>query len=206
MDVSERIARTLERAKDPHALDTVTLYGDIGNLMVQYANNESVFYRVLGSLIGDGAAADIVFFSHKNTQGRLELVANLATEKITDPALLKEFRELHSHFKSLGKTRNFYAHARYEMTAEGKPVAAIGVIFDNQSNQFRDKKVEFDRAGRHELAQCGTKFKALNTRLIAFAQRLDDWLLAQSEGQPRLPFSRSYQLLIRPTPRSPRRR
>jgi len=87
MDVSERIARTLERAKDPHALDTVTLYGDIGNLIVQYANNESVFLRMLGSLIGDAATADVVFFAHKNTQGRLDLLATLAVEKITEPAL-----------------------------------------------------------------------------------------------------------------------
>jgi len=206
MDVSERIARTLERAKDPHALDTVTLYGDIGNLIVQYANNESVFLRMLGSLIGDAATADVVFFAHKNTQGRLDLLATLAVEKITEPALLKEFQDLHRHFKNLGKTRNFYAHARYEMTAKGGPVAAIGVIFDNQSNQFRDKKVKFDRAGRYELAQCGTKFKELNSRLIEFAQRLDDWLLAQTEGQPRLPASRQYQIMIRPSPRTPRRR
>jgi len=136
--------------------------------MVQYANNESIFYRVLGSLISDGGPADIVFFSHKNTQGRLELVANLATEKIIESGAAGGVRELHSHFKSLGNTRNFYAHARYVMT-EGDLAAAIGVTFDNQSNQFRGKKVEFDKAGRHELRQCGSKFKSLNTRLIAFA-------------------------------------
>src|SRR5215217_7225703 len=99
MDVAERIARTLERAKDPHALDTETLYGDIGNLIVQYANNESVFLRMLGSLIGD-ATADVVFFAHKNTQGRLDLLATLAVEKITEPALLKEFQDLHSSSKT----------------------------------------------------------------------------------------------------------
>jgi hypothetical protein len=187
-------------------LDTLLQYADIGNLMVQYANNESVFLGIISSLLGDPEAAHVVFFSHKNTQGRMELLSALAVEKIADAALLDEFQALHRHFKNLGKTRNFYAHARYGATEEGDLVSAVGIVFDNQTKRFRENEVALDAKARHELRQCAAKLKALNERLWAFSHRLDDWLRAQTEGQPRLPPSLGFQKLIRPTPQKRTRR
>lgn len=173
----------------------LTLFGDsthnhpffilIGQLIIHWANNESLFLRVLASLLNmNTETASVVFYSHKNTMGRLDLVSALARTRIKDNEIISEFDRLVSNFKGLSKKRNFFAHCMYSY--EGNPPAlseATGMIFDNQSQSFRPAVVRMNAKTAREIDDANMKFVELNQRRWEFVHRLDDHLAEQQPEQ-----------------------
>lgn len=161
----------------------------IGQLIIHWANNESLFFRVLVSLLDmNTETAAVVFNSHKNTTGRLDLVSALLKKKIKDEHLTSEFDRLVSNFKGLSKKRHFFAHCMYSY--EGDPPAlsvATGVIFDNQSQSFRHETVRMDAKTIRQIDDANMKFVELNQRLWDFVHRLDAHLAGQPPEQHEAP-------------------
>src|SRR5688500_17288886 len=97
----------------------VTIYLAIAQLIIHYATNESMSMRSLHTLLGATMKdATAVFHSHRNTQGRLDLVMALGNGKITDEDLKSDLSKLVTEFRGLSRTRNFFAHAMYRYDDE----------------------------------------------------------------------------------------
>lgn len=155
----------------------------IGQLVVHWANNENMFLRILVSLMDNKLeTARVVFYSHKNTVGRLDLVSTLIKSKIADKSIIEEFDRLSQNFRNLGRKRNFFAHCMYD--SEGNPpslVAATGIIFDNQSHASRSETVRMDAHALREIDNTNIKFLELNQNLWAFVDRLDAYLASKPQ-------------------------
>jgi hypothetical protein len=169
------------------ASHNVSIYIAIGQLIVHWANNESLFMRILHSLMGgdDMKEATTIFHSHKNTMGRLDLIQALGNGKITDTGLKDELARLIRAFKGLSKLRNFLAHATYSYSNELAIKDAAGVIFDNQQGVFRMDVKSFDLATMNEIDNVCLNAVTLNRELWAFALELDQHL-GRSAEMPRL--------------------
>lgn len=98
----------------------------LGQLFVNWSNNESVFLAVLQNLLGSQThrQAAIVWFSHKNTRARLQLIEALARDAIADEELLSDILAASSKFYNLTKVRNFYAHATFQYSEDLQLVEA----------------------------------------------------------------------------------
>jgi hypothetical protein len=161
----------------------------IGELIIHWANNESMFLKILVSLMGhDRELARIVFYSHKNTMGRLDLFSALIKSKVSDKLIIDDFERLVSNFKNLSKKRNFFAHCMYSY--QGKPEMlseATGVMFDNQSQSFRDETVRMEAPAIREIDNTNIKFVELNHKLWSFTRRLDEYLAEPLPEQQKPP-------------------
>jgi hypothetical protein len=83
----------------------------IGGLVVNWANNESVFMAMLQALVGgERHTATIIWHSHRTTAARLELIARLAREQVQDETLVRDIENAISRFKGFSRTRNFFCH------------------------------------------------------------------------------------------------
>lgn len=153
----------------------------IGQLIIHWANNESLFFRILLSLMAmNEENAAVVFHSHKNTLGRLDLVSAMFKKKIKDKDIIAEFDRLVSNFKGLSRKRNFFAHCMYSY--QGDPPAlssATGVTFDNQAQSFRSETVTMDAKTIREIDDANMKFVELNQKLWTFVRKLDAHIAEQ---------------------------
>ncbi|MFK0693230.1 hypothetical protein ACFX5Q_34695 [Mesorhizobium sp. IMUNJ 23033] len=166
----------------------VTIYLLVGQLIVHWANNESLFMRILHGLVGTTMKdATTLFHSHKNTMGRLDLILALGNGKITDPALKAELTSLVSQFKGLSRTRNFFAHAMFNYDDELRITDASGVVFDNKNQIFTHDQRPFTPATINEINDASTKAVALNRALWKFVMKLDDHFGRELGTQPPLP-------------------
>jgi hypothetical protein len=146
----------------------VAIYILIGQLIVHWANNESVFLRILHGLMGATLAdATTAFHSHKNTMGRLDLIVALGNGKISDDKLKAELASLVSQFKGLSRTRNFFAHSMFDYDDELRLQGATGIIFDNKNQVFVQEAKAFTPATINEINDANTRATALNRDLRA---------------------------------------
>ena len=98
----------------------------IGGLIIHWANSESVFLAMLQTLLPDsGRSAAIIWFSQRTTQARLDLLAKLSRERITNAALVGEIEKAISAFRGLTGVRNFYCHAIYQYDLETKHLTGV---------------------------------------------------------------------------------
>lgn len=151
-----------------------TIYLLIGQLIIHWANNESLFMRILYTLLGATMKeASTVFYAHKNTQGRLDLVLALGNAKIADPELKRELNKLVSDFKGLSRARNHYAHATYRYDDELRILDADGIIFDNRDQIYKHDVKRFTPATINEIDDANMRAVTMNRALWGFAHRLD---------------------------------
>ena len=87
----------------------------IGRLMVQWANCESWFIKLLAALLrSDTYRAEIVFYTLTTAVARRTLLHRLFMIYVTDPDLRDKIRNLLDRFKTVTDTRNKFAHAEYQ--------------------------------------------------------------------------------------------
>src|ERR1700738_2626466 len=93
----------------------------IGNLIVSWSNNESLFIYVLIILLEtDPASAAIVFATLNTTRARLDLIQRLSKIKLRDEKLDKALSKLIDRFNRSTALRNEFNHCLYITDAAGQ--------------------------------------------------------------------------------------
>ncbi|SHL04978.1 hypothetical protein SAMN05444159_4863 [Bradyrhizobium lablabi] len=93
----------------------------IGNLIVSWSNNESLFIYVLMILLDtDQPSAAIVFATLNTTRARLDLIQRLAKIRLKDPKLDKALSKLIDRFNRSTALRNEFNHCMYITDESGQ--------------------------------------------------------------------------------------
>ena len=151
----------------------------IGQLIVNWANNESVFLAMLQNLLAcqTHRQAAIVWHSHKNTRSRLQLVDSLARDLIRDDDLKDLVLSASKHFYNLTKVRNFYCHGIYRHNDD---MAIIAIqSFDIKNSDENDDVVTqknkiFNVDTIKEISDISMKFVKTNRELWAIVREIGE--------------------------------
>jgi hypothetical protein len=93
----------------------------IGNLIVSWSNNESLFIYVLMILLDtDRPSAAIVFATLNTTRARLDLIQRLSKIKLRDEKLNKALSKLIDRFNRSTALRNEFNHCMYITDETGR--------------------------------------------------------------------------------------
>jgi hypothetical protein len=157
----------------------------IGNLVVNWANNESVFIAMLQVLLtGDMQPAAIVWHSHRTTQARLELVRSLARERVKNEQLLEDITKAINRFKGFTGIRNFYCHATYRYDDDQCLSSAFGTTLSQVDDPLRFESKRMDLATLNEMKFATMEMGQFNRDLWNLIERLRVELGVQHEVLP----------------------
>jgi hypothetical protein len=160
----------------------------IGGLVVNWANNESVFMAMLQSMIGeDRLSASIVWHSHRTTNARLDLVFRLVREQVKDKDLVSDIERAISQFKGFSRVRNFFCHATYNYDAQLRLRSASGASFPFEGEAIRFEDKMLDLAALNEIADASMKLAEFNRWLWLLVERLQSALGKNNVKKPALP-------------------
>jgi hypothetical protein len=161
----------------------------IGGLIVNWANNESVFMAMLQVLIGGGEhTAAITWQSLRTSRGRLELVARLVREQVKDSTLVSDIERSISQFEGVSRARNFYCHATYEHDPiDGAILGAHGMTVSNEGPPIIFERKLFNRGTINEIGDASMRLAAYNRHLWSLVERLQTALGVQRVKLPELP-------------------
>lgn len=164
----------------------------IGNLVVNWANNESVFLAMLQMFFGHGGyTAAIVWHSHRTTVARLDLISRLCRERLKDETLIKDVDSAIQKFKAFSRMRNFYCHATYRYSEELHLVSAQSVTASQEGDPIRFEVKRLDLAALNEMGDTTIRLGEFNAELWKLVRRLQDALgahhvvLPQAQLEPR---------------------
>jgi hypothetical protein len=168
------VMATISARVPPEVLDIkANFVGGLAHLIIGWANAESWFLSILSILLGgDEQAAFAVFFSHRNSLSRLELVTGMARERQVNQKLIDDLSILIRRFKELSRKRNFYAHAVYTFGEHDSITSATGVRFNAQDQAYRSETVLIDRRVNKEIRENFRGLQKLTDDLDDFAERL----------------------------------
>lgn len=163
-------------------------YAAIGGLVVNWANNESVFIAMLQTLIAGGPhSAAIVWHSLRTTRARLELVDRLCREQVKDEALLKDIQKAISQFVGFSKMRHFYCHALYQYDSELRLAVATGATTPQDGDPIVFDRRQLDPAAMNGIKDTIIKLVEFNRALWELVVRLQTALGVQRVNLPQLP-------------------
>jgi len=166
----------------------VPWYIAIGGLVVNWSNNESVFMAMLQALIASGDhSAAIIWYSHRTTRARLELVKRLCREQVKDEALLQDIQKAISQFGGFSRVRSFYCHAMYGYDSDLRLSSASGATMPQDGDAIMFENRHFDAATMNEIGNTITELVAFNRELWKLVDRLQTALGVQRVSLPRLP-------------------
>ncbi len=145
------------------------IMGLIGNLILSWSNNESMFVYVLMILLRvDDVSAALVFTSLNTTRARLDLVRRLASLKIRDQAIASSLTRLLRRFDACTKVRNEFNHCVYDLDARGEIVTThIMRIQEGQGQLSLGSTRAMDDARERELRDVIRQLKRINRDLWA---------------------------------------
>lgn len=159
----------------------------IGNLVVNWANNESVFMAMLQVLIEGGKfSAAIIWHSQRTTLARLELIDRLCRDRVQDAQLRTDVNRAIASFKGLTRARNFYCHATYSYDSALKLDSATGVTFNQEDDPLNFETKRMDLATLNEIGFVSTELGKLNRALWDLVVRLQNALGGQRVTLPEL--------------------
>jgi hypothetical protein len=159
----------------------------IGGLVVNWSNNESVFLAMLQALLAGGKhSAAIVWYSHRTTNARLDLVYKLCREQVSNAQLLADLSKAIDTFKSLSRTRNFFCHATYDYDRNLHLMDATGVTSNQDGYPLNFVTKRMDRATLNEIGQVSLRLGELNRSLWTLVQGLQSALGVQRVNLPEL--------------------
>ena len=93
----------------------------IGNLVLSWSNNESMFIYVLMVLLEvDEVTAAVVFTTLNTTRARIDLVQRLAAIKLADRAAAQKLEKIVKRFNDLTRIRNEFNHSMYALNEAGE--------------------------------------------------------------------------------------
>ncbi|HEX4986972.1 MAG TPA: hypothetical protein VFV71_12995 [Burkholderiales bacterium] len=159
----------------------------IGGLIVNWANNESVFLALLQLfLIGGTHSAAIVWHSHRTTNARLELIGSLARERVKDEQLLQDITNAIKRFKGFTGTRNFYCHATYRYDSDLCLASATATTNAQVDEPLKFEVKRMDLAALNEMKFASVEMGKFNRELWKLVLRLQTELGVQHVNLPPL--------------------
>jgi hypothetical protein len=172
-----------------NAAHNMSILVAIGGLVVNWANNESVFMAMLQALVSGGEhTAAIIWQSQRTSRARLELVARLVREQVSDPALVNDIEQSMSQFEGFSRVRNFYCHATYEHDPiDGAILGAHGMTLSNEGAPIIFERKLFNRGTLNEIGDVSMRLAAYNRHLWNLVERLQATLGVQRVRLPVLP-------------------
>jgi len=160
----------------------------IGGLVVNWANNESVFLAMLQCLVGGGKhTAAIIWHSQRTTRGRLDLVARLVREQVNDTELVEQIDQAINQFAGLSRVRNFFCHAMYDYDPEMRLLSATSVNLTPDGYPIESESKKMDRATLNEIKDAAMKLADTNLEQWRLVIRLQRALGVQHAKPPPLP-------------------
>jgi len=126
----------------------------IGNLIVSWSNNESLFIYVLMILLEtDQASAAIVFATLNTTRARLDLIQRLSRIKLKDEKLDKALSKLIDRFNRSTALRNEFNHCLYLTDAAGQitHTQSMRIVESREHLQFGISKPLDDARLKHMM-------------------------------------------------------
>ncbi|NEU13471.1 hypothetical protein G3T14_15215 [Methylobacterium sp. BTF04] len=146
----------------------------IGNLGLNWSNNESMFIYVLMVLLEiQEVEAAIIFSTLNTTRARLDVVRRLATVKIRDEAVAATLKRLIKRFEAGTRLRNEFNHCMYKLNAQGeiththlmRPHEDKGVLTLGALREMNDERIR-------EIIEANRQLKRLNRDLWTFLPQL----------------------------------
>jgi hypothetical protein len=146
----------------------------IGNLGLNWSNNESMFIYVLMLLLEiQEVEAAIIFSTLNTTRARLDVVRRLATVKIRDEAVAATLKRLIKRFDTGTRLRNEFNHCMYKLNAQGeiththlmRPHEDKGVLTLGALREMNDERIR-------EIIEANRQLKRLNRDLWTFLPQL----------------------------------
>jgi hypothetical protein len=161
----------------------------IGNLIVHWSSNESVFLAMLQTLVtGDSLTATIIWQSQKTSRPRLDLVGRLVREQVKDTKLIDDIDAAIAAFSGLSRARNFYCHATYNRDIkDGAILSAHGMALSAEGDPITFEDKQFNSATINEINDASGKLVELNRELWRLVVRLQTSLGVQRVVLPELP-------------------
>ena len=164
----------------------------IGNLILSWSNNESMFVYVLMVLLDvDDVSAALVFTSLNTTRARVDLVRRLASIKIRDRAIAQTFTRLLRRFDTCTRVRNEFNHCVYNFDEKGEIVTThIMRVQESRGQLSLGATRAMDEARVRELSDVIRQLKRLNRDIWSFLPMLRahlEQVSPSSEGGPARP-------------------
>jgi DNA-binding phage protein len=111
----------------------------IGNLIVNWSNNESLFIYVLMILLEtDPSSAAIIYATLNTTRARLDLIQRLSKTKLKDEKLSKALSKLIDRFNRSTALRNEFNHCMYITDEAGQitHTQSMRIVEDREHLEF----------------------------------------------------------------------
>jgi DNA integrity scanning protein DisA with diadenylate cyclase activity len=142
----------------------------IGNLILSWSNNESVFvYIIMILLETDEISAAVVFSTLNTTRARLDLIRRLAAVKIKDPAVAQNLTRLVRRFDACTKVRNEMNHCIYSLNERGEIVSTqLMRVEETRGRLSLGDMRSMDNARVQEITETIRQLKRLNRDLWGF--------------------------------------
>lgn len=168
----------------------------IGNLVMAWANCESMFYGIFACVVGKAGTdnAAILWLGTKSTKARVDMTLQLIANLEIADGLKAEIARLAKAFDGVTRTRNFFCHAFYRIdTASMKLAEAEAFTFDRSLNTYKSKKKRITKATINELSDAIKQTVVLNHELWSPLLILREQLKADH-----IPLPEPFPELLRP--------
>jgi hypothetical protein len=153
-----------------------TLLALIGELNLNWSNNESLFIYIIKALLRtDDASAAIVFATLNTTRSRLDLISRLARVKLKGSPLQRELKEIVQAFLVRTKFRNELSHATFISSPSGEITHTLSTKLDERGGAliFGNRR-SVDQNRTNEIAQEIAALKSLNNRIWTLIKTFDN--------------------------------
>ncbi len=147
----------------------------IGNLVLSWSNNESMFIYVLMILLEvDEVTAAVVFTTLNTTRARIDLVQRLAAIKITDRGIAQKLAKMVGKFNELTKIRNEFNHSMYALNETGE-ITHMNLmrVQENKGHLRLGQRIEMDQARIDRMIAAIRDLKKLNREIWGFLPQLE---------------------------------
>ena len=163
--------RTVVKAEDR---DTMLL-ALIGNLFVNWSNNESLLIYLINLLMKvDEAAAVVVFSTLNTTRARTDLIRRLSVVAVADRKLSRDLDALLERFDATTRVRNEFNHAMYVVDDKSGAIThtqSTRIIQQRGKLKFGEKR-KIDKARLDELKATIREMCDLNRDIRDYLGRL----------------------------------
>src|SRR5258708_774912 len=146
----------------------------IGNLIVSWSNNESLFIYVLMILLDtDRPSAAIVFTTINTTRARLDLIQRLSKIKLRDENLNKALSKLIDRFNRSTALRNEFNHCMYitDETGQITHTQSMRIVENREHLQFGMSK-PLDDARLKSMIAAAREMTTINRDIWELLPRL----------------------------------
>jgi hypothetical protein len=150
----------------------------IGNLLVNWGNNEGLMIRILHELLGCSVeSSQIIFATLKITQSRIELIRRLSVQN-TEGEVRAKLLKLCDRFMSLTRTRNEIAHSMWHFDNKGYIRGSFNIRITShfEQNKILDTK-DISQARLNEIQNVAKQLVKFNRDVWAFFPELHQYML-----------------------------